>query len=46
MSNNVRQCDKIITASGGSLTVNITKELRSLGLDKGDIVRITIVKVE
>lgn len=46
MGNNVRQCDKVVTASGGSLSVNLTKELKTLGIGKGDIVRITIAKIE
>lgn len=33
---------KIIRLNGTSLTVNITKEVRELGLDRGDEVDLTI----
>lgn len=33
---------KKVGASGNSLTLNVTRELRQLGLDRGDAVRVTL----
>lgn len=33
---------KRVSASGNSLTLNLTKELRQLGLDRGDAVKVTL----
>lgn len=37
---------KKITQSGDSLTVNITKEVRALGLSRGDMIIIVIESAE
>lgn len=37
---------KMITKNGTSLTINITKEIKQLGLDRGDYIEVTIRKVE
>ena len=33
---------KRVSASGNSLTLNLTKELRQMGLDRGDAVKVTL----
>ena len=35
---------KRILSSGTSLAINITKELRALGLDRGDWVKVVLIK--
>lgn len=37
--------DTQIMAHGHSLTINCTKALRRLGLDRGDMVRVTLEKI-
>lgn len=34
--------DKEITSSGHSLTLVVTREMRRMGLDRGDVVRVTL----
>lgn len=38
-------CDKVVTKSGNAMVVNLTKELKMVGADFGDVVRITIEKI-
>ena len=35
---------KMITKNGTSLTINITKEIKQLELDRGDLIEVTISK--
>lgn len=42
---NTIEVDKEITVSGNSLVVKVTKELRIMGLDAGDKVRVTLEKI-
>ena len=35
---------KMITKNGTSLTINITKEIKQLELDRGDLIEVTIRK--
>ena len=37
--------DAPVMAHGHSLTINCTKALRRLGLDRGDMVRVTIERI-
>lgn len=37
---------KMISKNGCSLTINITKEVKQLGLDRGDFIEVTIKKIE
>lgn len=39
------KCDKQVTKGGTSMAINLTKELKMLGVDFGDVVRITIEKL-
>ena len=34
-----------IAANGNALSINCTRELRTLGLDRGDIVRVTFERI-
>lgn len=38
-------CDKIVMKSGNSTVVKLTKELKMLDVDVGDVVRVTIEKI-
>lgn len=38
-------CDKIVMKSGNSMVVKVTKELKMLDVDVGDVVRVTIEKI-
>lgn len=40
------QAIKEIYTTGNSLVVSITKEVRMLGLDKGDRIKVTIERIE
>lgn len=37
---------KMVTKNGTSLTINITKEIKQLGLERGDFIEVTIRKLE
>lgn len=39
------QADKMVKNTGNSLIVYVTKELRALELDDGDMVRVTLEKI-
>lgn len=43
---NITCTKKICRAGKNSLSVNVTRELRMLGLDKGDAVQVTLKKVQ
>lgn len=38
-------CDKIVMKTGNSMVVNLTKELKMLDMNVGDVVRITVEKI-
>lgn len=38
-------CVKAITRNGNSLTVNITHEVKLMGLDRGDKVRVVLERI-
>lgn len=38
-------CDKIVTVSGNALVLNVSREMKMLGVEKGEIVRITLEKI-
>ena len=42
---NSTTCDKVVSKSGSAMVVHLTKELKMLGADYGDVVRITIEKL-
>lgn len=42
---NTAKGTKIVTRSGNSYVINVTKEIKSLGLGPGDIVEIVVKKV-
>lgn len=42
---NSTKCDKVVMKSGNSMVVNLTKELKMLGAELGDVVRITIERL-
>lgn len=37
---------KMITKNGTSLTINITKEIKQLGLERGDYIEVTIRRID
>ena len=46
MSLNEVTTTKIVRQNGTSLTINITRELRTMGIDRGDAIEVTIKRIK